>query len=78
MMWDSFPDIRLVLERKAHMDKIERIKELHSSFEVDAGASPLGKLAGRGIELYCKECEDSGWPVPWPCETREICDEEIN
>ena len=77
MMWEHFPDIRLTLEREASMTKLDRIRELHSPIVPPKGMVLLGSTKGT---LYCAECscDDPYDSVEWPCETREICDEETN
>jgi len=75
--WHYFPDIQMHAERKVAMDKLERIRELHSPVVPPKGMVLMGSTKGT---LYCAGC-DCGDPylaIEWPCETREICDEETD
>ena len=61
MMWKYFPDILENQLRRNTLDKIDQIREIHSSDD----------------DGYCLGCGDNNdySATEWPCQTRTICDE---
>lgn len=75
--WGYFPDIKRERDKSMAMSKLDRIREIHTPIVPPKGMSLMFSTPGT---QYCAGCEvdDPFYAVEWPCDTRRICDEEID
>ena len=74
--WVNFPDIQRERQRTMALSKLDRIRELHSPIVPPNGMRLMGSIEGEKFCAGC-DCGDPYLAIEWPCETREICDEDI-